>query len=209
MIVPALLSDKKEELVKMIKLCSDFTDYIQIDIMDGSFVPSKSVTVKDLKRLKLPLKSEAHLMVDDPLLWVKSFQELGTEKIIFHFEINADHEKIISEIQKVGLKAGIAVNPSTSIDKLKVFIDKVDTFLFMSVNPGFYGAEFIPEVLDKIKEFKDKYPHKIVGIDGGIKTDNLIAVKNSGVDYICIGSAIMKDLNPKQAYKKFSEVLNA
>ena len=208
MIIPALLSDKKEEFIKMIELCSDFTDYVQIDVMDGNFVPSKSMAIKDFKGLKLPLRSEAHLMVNDPLLWVETFKKLGTEKVIFHFEINTDYEKIISKIQKAGLKVGIAVNPSTGIDELEFLVDKIDTFLFMSVNPGFYGAKFIPDVLDKIKEFKNKHPQKIVGIDGGIKTDNLIAVRDSGVNYICVGSAIMKDVNPKQAYKRFLEVLN-
>ena len=208
MIIPALLTDKKEELVKMTELCAGFTDYAQIDIMDGEFVPSRSVGLGDLKGWKLPLRCEAHLMVSDPNAWLEPFKALGAERIIYHFEIKKDHRKILAKIREMGLGTGLAINPATEIDEFRFLIEEVDTVLFMSVNPGFYGAPFIIQTLEKIRNFKDEYPEKQAGIDGGIKQDNLLKVKQAGVDYVCVGSAILKNENPAQSYGEFVKLFN-
>lgn len=208
MIVPALLTDKKENLIEMIDLCSKFTDYVQIDIMDGKFVPSKSISILDLKGWKSRIRCEAHLMVSDPLSWLKPFKKLGAERIIYHFEISKDHLEIISKIRQAGLSAGLAVNPPTTLEEFDSLVASVDTVLFMSVNPGFYGAKFMPEVLEKIKAFKNKYPRKQVGIDGGIKPDKAVLARKAGVDCICVGSAILKSSNPKRAYENILKVAN-
>ncbi len=208
MVVPALLTDKKEDLISMLNACSEFTNHVQVDIMDGEFVPSKSISILDLEGLQCPLRSEAHLMVSDPFSWIEPFKRFGTERIIYHFEIKEDHLKIINAIKNKGLKTGIAINPSTKIDDFRPLVKEIDMFLFMSVNPGFYGAEFMPQVLEKIRSFKDEFPHKLVGIDGGIKFDNLLSAKYAGVDYVCVGSAILKADSPKEAYLKFSGLIN-
>lgn len=204
-IVPAILTDNKDKFTKMVNLCSEFTDYIQIDIMDGEFVPSKSITPNDFKGLSSPVHSEAHLMVKNPLEWISVFKEFGSQRIIFHFEIEANHSNIIKKIKQTGLQAGIAVNPSTEIEDFQHLIPETDTFLFMSVEPGFYGSVFIPYVLEKIRRFKKVNPHKLAGIDGGVKLDNVQIVNNSGIDYICVGSAIFKSNNPKQIYRRLVE----
>lgn len=209
MIIPALLANSKEELIEMINICVQFTDYVQIDIMDGKFVPSKSIGLPDLRDLHIQVRCEAHLMVNEPLEWVESFKRIGAEKIIYHFEIEKDHSKVIAKIRESGLKVGIAVNPSTEIGQFEFLIDEVDTILFMSVDPGFYGAQFMPEVLKKIRSFRRKYPQKNIGIDGGVKPDNLLNIKNTGLNYICVGSAILKDGHPKQAYEKLQKLLDA
>ncbi len=85
MIVPAILTDKKEELIRMADLCSEFTDYVQIDVMDGNFVPSRSISLENLASCNIKVRFEAHLMVQDPSLWIKPFKEIGAEKIIYHF----------------------------------------------------------------------------------------------------------------------------
>lgn len=208
MIVPALLTDRREELIRMAALCAEFAGYAQIDIMDGEFVPSQSIKVQDLKNWKSPLRCEAHLMVSDPCLWLEPFKALGAERIIYHFEIKKDHQKIIAKIKKMGLGVGLAINPSTKIDEFRHLVGEVDVILFMSVNPGFYGAPFIPQTLEKLRNFKDEYPKKEAGIDGGIKQDNLLAVKQSGVDYVCVGSAILKSSEPACAYKEFIKLFN-
>jgi len=207
-VVPAILTDKREELLKMVNDCSNFCSYIQIDIMDGKFVPSKSISVEDLRNISFPVKSEAHLMVEEPLEWLEAFKAAGSSRIIFHFEIQKEYLKIINAIRKQNLEVGIAINPSTRINDFSFLVDKIDCVLFMSVVPGFYGSKFIPEVLDKIKEFKKLHPDKCTGIDGGVKTDNVIAVAQSSVDYICVGSAILKAADPKNAYCKIKNLLN-
>lgn len=208
MIVPALLTDSREELIKMVTLCAGFTDHVQIDIMDGEFVQSQSIKIQDLKNWKSSLRCEAHLMVSDPKIWLETFKALGAERIIYHFEIKKDHQEVIAKIRDMGLKVGLAINPSTQIEQFKHLVNDVDMILFMSVNPGFYGAPFIPQVLDKIRSFKNQYPKKEVGIDGGIKQDNLLKVKRSGVDYVCVGSAILKNSEPACAYEEFIKLFN-
>ncbi|MBU1121955.1 MAG: ribulose-phosphate 3-epimerase [Candidatus Omnitrophota bacterium] len=231
-VVPALLTDNKDAFIDMLDKCAKFTDYVQIDIMDGEFVPSRSITIADLDGLKSPVGSEAHLMVNNPLAWVDVFKNLGAKKIIFHFESNngvgkyglpyttenlnnypqrefsCNHIAIIDEIKSGGLEVGIAINPSTRLDEFKFLVDAVDSVLFMAVNPGFYGAPFIPEVLDNIKSFKGMFPQKMIGIDGGVKLSNVKDILASGLDYICVGSAILKDADPALAYQKFIKIVN-
>lgn len=201
-IVPAILTDNKKNFSKMLEACRTFTDYVQVDIMDGEFVPSRSIIAKDVETVNVPIRSEAHLMVKEPLRWISAFKRFGSERIIFHFEIKSKHLEIIDAIKRAGLEAGIAINPATEIKDFDFLVNRVDSVLFMSVVPGFYGAEFIPQVLEKIKKFKTLYPKKTTGIDGGVKLDNLKQVVQSNVDYICIGSAILKAADSKEAYLK-------
>ncbi len=209
MIIPALLTDDKDELARMMRRCADFCDYVQIDIMDAKFVPSESIKPPALKDFKPSLAYEAHLMVSDPLVWLEPFRQAKASRIIYHFEIDKDHPKIISAIKKKGLSAGLAVNPGTALAEFEYLVDKVDTVLFLSVDPGFYGSEFRAEVLDKIKQFKTRHPQKPAGIDGGVKLANIRKVKDAGVDYICVGSAILKASDPAAAYAEFKQFLNA
>ena len=205
LIVPAILTDKAADLQAALSLCGRFARYVQIDIMDGQFVPSTSVDSSVIESSSSPVASEAHLMCVDPLSWIAPFKKFGAQRIIFHFEIDEDHLGVIKAIKKQGMEAGLAVNPGTRIEEFRFLMEEVDSVLFMSVNPGFYGAAFIPEVLDKIRALRALYPEKIIGIDGGVKLDNLKTVVSSGASYICVGSAIMKDNDPAQAYRQFVE----
>ncbi len=207
-IVPALLSSKKEKIQEMVDICSEFADLIQIDIMDGKFVPSKSITKKELIELDIKLAHEIHLMVENPLEWIEPARAINTKRVIFHFEAVPEPIKIISAIKKAGREVGICLNPETKIKKLSPIIEEVDLVLFMSVNPGFYGAPFIPEVLSKIINFKSKWPEKKAAIDGGIKEENIITVKNTGLDYICVGSAILKAKDPRHAFNNFKSLIS-
>jgi len=208
MIIPALLTSKREDLIQMVDLCAGFTDYVQIDIMDGTFVPSKSITIRDLVGWKPSIHCEAHLMVSDPCSWLEPLKSLGANRIIYHFEIDKDHQQIIKKIQTMGFGVGLAINPATKIDDFRHLVQEFDTILFMAVNPGFYGAPFIPEVLEKVKNFKNEYPQKKIGIDGGIKQDNLLKVKQTGIDYVCVGSAILKNNDPAKSFREFVKLFN-
>ncbi|MCF7869752.1 MAG: ribulose-phosphate 3-epimerase [Candidatus Omnitrophica bacterium] len=206
MIVPALLSQDKEKMQEMLNTCNQFAKLVQIDIMDGEFVPSKSITAQELAQLKINTPNELHLMVNNPFAWIEPASQIGSKRIIFHLETEIDHKKLITEIKKMEMEAGVSLNPKTNIEKLRPIIKDIDLILFMAVNPGFYGAAFIPEVLDKIRKFKRIWPNKKTAIDGGVKESNILKIKNIGLDYICIGSAILKSDNPKQAFLKFSRL---
>ncbi len=208
-IVPAILTSNISEFLEMLRKAEEFSPYNQIDIMDGRFVPSVSITISQLETLNYKVKSfiEAHLMVEEPLNWLRPFYEFGAKRIIFHFEIRRDKEEVIREIRKVGLSVGLAVNPSTEVGDFSYLVDKVDLVLFMSVTPGFYGSKFIPFTLDKIREFKRFWPDKPIGIDGGINFSTIKEVFPLKIDSICVGSAIFKSKSPKESYERLSSFL--
>ena len=203
-VVPAILTEDAEALERMIRQAETFTDFVQLDIMDGLFVPSKSIKAEDITNLKTSLKWEAHLMVNNPQQYLNSFKQAGAKRVVFHSEATDKPLGVISQARGMGLEVGLAVNPETAIANILPFIDSVDSLLFLSVNPGFYGSPFIPEVLEKIRQFRKKCPGVKTGIDGGVKESNIATIAASGVDYIYVGSAIFLQENPAESYRRLS-----
>ncbi|HJX12223.1 MAG TPA: ribulose-phosphate 3-epimerase [Dehalococcoidales bacterium] len=203
--VPAILTDDPVALGKMVLQAESFTDFAQFDIMDGRFVPSRSISAEHIAGLGTRLAWEAHLMVLHPEAYLDNFRRAGAEKIVFHYEATSSPEQVIRMVRQHGLKVGLAVNPETAIEAIKPLVKQVDSVLFLSVNPGFYGARFIPEVLDKIAAFRRAYPRVEVGIDGGIKENNIAEIAKSGVDVIYIGSAIFRQPEPGEAYRRLTQ----
>ncbi len=146
-------------------------------------------------------------MVLHPENCLEDFRRAGAEKIVFHYEATPEPEKIIKQIRKLGIKVGLAINPETSIAAITPLVKKVDSVLFLSVHPGFYGAAFIPEVLDKIAAFRKVFPKMEIGIDGGVKEDNIVKIAQSGVDVIYIGSALFRQPQPAEAYKRLKALV--
>jgi ribulose-phosphate 3-epimerase len=208
-VVPAVLTDNPQSLKDMLETAETFTGFVQIDIMDGLFVPSKSISAADISAVNTKINWEAHLMVNDPESYIDDFVKAGAQQIIFHYEATKSHKKIIDMIHEKGLKAGIAVNPDTGISVLAPLINKLDSVLFMSVIPGYYGSKFIPGVLDKIIAFRNIYPDVRTGIDGGIKENNIEIVAKTGVNSICVGSAVFCQENPAQSFKRLEKLCNA
>jgi len=206
-IVPAILTDDPDTLAKLVRQTESFTDFAQVDIMDGKFVPSNSVTCRQVAAVQIKLAWEAHLMVLHPEDCLADFRRAGAQKIVFHYEATPEPEKIIRQIRKLGIKVGLAANPETSIADITPLVKKVDSVLFMAVHPGFYGAAFIPEVLDKITDFRKAYPEMEIGIDGGVKEDNIVKIAQSGVDVICIGSALFRQPQPAEAYRRLTALV--
>jgi ribulose-phosphate 3-epimerase len=206
-IVPAILTDDLITLEKLVRLAESFTDYVQVDVMDGNFVPSSSVTCGQVAALKIKIAWEAHLMVFHPEDCLSDFHRAGARKIVFHYEATPELEKIITQIRKLGIKVGLAINPETPITAIAPLVKKVDSVLFLAVHPGFYGAAFLPEVLDKIAAFRKAYPEMEIGIDGGVKEDNIVKIAQSGVDVICIGSALFRQPRPAEAYRRFNTLV--
>ena len=151
-IVPAILTNDPSELERMITSSEAFCDLVQVDIMDGKFVPSVSISSDDLKKIRTKLYLEVHLMVVDPEKYFDGFIEAGAKRILFHYEATNKPAELIKLLRSKGVSPGLAINPQTSIEKVEVFFSDIDVLLLMAVNPGFYGAPFIPEVLDKAKE---------------------------------------------------------
>ena len=206
-IIPAILTDDPQALKTMLLQSSTFTDYVQIDIMDGRFVPSRSVTWQQLSGLAVNINWEAHLMVEQPEEQLEHFKGVGAGKVIFHFEAAPDPLRVISTGRKLGLNIGLALNPETPVERILSFTGELDSVLFLAVHPGFYGAKFIPEVLDKIAALRKAKPNLKIGIDGGIKESNIAQIAKSGVDEICVGSAIFLQPQPGESYRKLQALV--
>lgn len=207
--VPAILTDDVKTLEKLVRQTETFTDYAQLDIMDGRFVPSTSVSCSDIARVKPDITWEAHLMVMNPETCIEDFRQAGAKKIVFHFQATPSPEKIISLVRDKGMEVGLAINPEVPVSDITSLVSKIDSLLFLAVNPGFYGAKFIPEVLDKIKDFRKAYPDMEIGIDGGIKENNIAEIARTGVNVIYIGSAIFLQPDPAESYRHLSELAQA
>ncbi len=206
-VVPAILTDNPELLVTMVRQAETFTDYLQFDIMDGLFVPSVSITSRHLASLPIKLNWEVHLMMEYPEDYVSSFKQAGARKIIFHYEATNKHQQVIDRTRKQGLSVGLAINPETPISAIKELISSVDSLLLLTVHPGYYGSQFLPEVMKKIPEIRNVRAGIEIGVDGGIKESNILQVARLGVDVINVGSAIFLQPKPAESYHKLQNMV--
>lgn len=206
-VVPAILTDDPSALEKMVRQAESFTDYVQVDIMDGHFVPSRSVTWEQIAGLSIKLKWEAHLMVAHPEKHGEGFKKAGASKIVFHHEAAASPHEVIAQIRDLGLDVGLAINPETPVSATAPYINEVDSVLLLTVTPGFYGSKFIPEVMDKVAELRSIRPGIEIGVDGGIKESNISEIASTGVDYICVGSAVFLQPDPAESYRRLQSLV--
>ena len=200
-VVPAILTDDPKALDTMVRQAESFTTYIQFDIMDGQFVPSQSITSEHLAALHMKLSWEVHLMVQRPEDYLESFRKAGAQKVVFHYEATSSPEEVIFQARNLSLEVGLAVNPETPVSVIYPLVSKVDSVLFLTVNPGFYGSPFIPEVLDKAVELRSTQPNLEIGVDGGIKESNIAQIAQIGIDVIYVGSAVFLQPNPGESFR--------
>jgi len=189
-------------------------DMIHLDIMDGNFVPNISFGPRIVESIKsktsVPL--EVHLMVKKPENHIKSFIDAGGDIIIVHCETSKHLDRLIQTINEAGVKSGIALNPATPLSAIEYLINKIDILLLMTVNPGFGGQKFIPEMIGKIEKARkiiDNQKKSInLGVDGGVNLDNISKVINAGAEIIVVGQIIFKSANPEETTKKIKNLLN-
>lgn len=188
-IIPAVIAGDVPELIRMLKKIGDHAPIIQLDVMDGEFVPSKSLDFPLPDSLE-PDRFEAHLMITDPDSWMERNSH-AVSMIIPHLESLHDPKKTIRHIKKLGKKAGIAMNPETPVDRIVPIIDLIDQVLIMTVNPGFYGSPFLPETLGKITWLREKYINLPIEVDGGIKPGTIERVEQAGANLFVSGSYLL------------------
>lgn len=169
---------------------------IHIDVMDGHFVPNISFGATVMKSLlgKTNIPFDVHLMIENPDSYIKEFVTENTEYITVHQEACPHLHRTIQEIKALGIKAGVSINPATSLSTLDYILEEVDLVLVMSVNPGFGGQKFIGSALEKVKALKEiREYHNLkfeIEIDGGVTLENLEEVVSAGVDVVVAGSAV-------------------
>ena len=212
-IAPSILSADFGNLNEDIRKVEDAgADFLHIDVMDGHFVPNISFGVPVIKSIrgKSNLIFDVHLMIENPDLYIQQFKDAGADIITVHAEASRHILRMVQEIKKLGVKAGVALNPGTPEEAIKYILQDVDMVLVMSVNPGFGGQEFIKGSIDKIKQIKkmaDLMNCKIdIEVDGGINLTNVKEVINAGANVIVAGSSIYKSSNIKNTIAEFKKI---
>jgi ribulose-phosphate 3-epimerase len=202
-IVPAILADTIEDCRRMLKQAESFTNYVQIDLMDGVFVPSRSFSADQVNVIESSVLFEIHLMVKNPSALMKKINHPHLRRVIFHFESDVNHLEFIREIKERGAEAGLAINPGTPFEAFRAISEHVNHLLFLTVEPGYYGSPFREDVLKKIEETRRAFPNKFIEVDGGISLDNLKLFVDLGVDAVCVGSRIFLKGAPAENYRRF------
>lgn len=201
-VVPALLTDSVSDLADMVGLANSFAGFAQIDVMDGIFVPPISIGADDLRALDIRFRWEAHLMVSRPSEHISGFVHAGAERVTMHAEADENVRDTISLARSMNVAVGLGVNPETPVSAIVPLLPLVDSVLLLTVEPGYYGSRFLPEVLSKVADVRAACTGLVVAVDGGIKEQNLLEVARTGVDEICVGSAIFRAEDPAAAYRR-------
>lgn len=213
LIAPSVLAADFTNLKKEFDMVNGSeADWFHVDVMDGRFVPNISFgqfIVKFMKSLaQKPL--DVHLMIEEPERYIESFREAGADIITVHYEACRHLHRTIQQIHATGAKAGVALNPHTSVDLLDDVLEEVDMVLLMSVNPGFGGQKFIYQTLPKVQKLKRKIIERnlrtLIEIDGGVGLQNAEKLLQAGADVLVAGSAVFKAEDPVDVISRLKRI---
>ncbi len=214
-IAPSVLSANFANLqADMQMLDNSIADYIHIDVMDGVFVPNISFGFPIIQAIRTHTKKtfDVHLMIVEPDKYIEQFKNVGAEILSVHIEACTHLHRTIQKMHSVGLKAGVAINPHTSINLLEDTIADIDVICVMSVNPGFGGQQFIENTYDKIARLKDlilkKNSTALIEIDGGVSLLNAKKLLDKGADILVAGNTVFNSQNPIQTIQQLKNILH-
>ncbi len=197
---PSILAADFKNLGSDVKAAADAgAQYIHIDVMDGSFVPSISFGMPVIKSIRPVTDAvfDVHLMIDDPGRYVEEFAKVGADMIVVHAEACTHLDRTLQQIHDAGCKAGVALCPATPLNVLDYVLEKCDMILLMTVNPGFGGQKYIPAMTEKIAQLRkmlnDKGLNIDIEVDGGVNASTIRTVLDAGANVIVAGSAVFGD----------------
>ncbi|MGC8938194.1 MAG: ribulose-phosphate 3-epimerase [Thermodesulfovibrio sp.] len=215
LIAPSILSADFGRLDEEIKLAEEAgVDMIHIDVMDGHFVPNITIgpLVVEAARKATNLPLDVHLMITNPEKYISDFVKAGAQYLTVHVEACVHLHRTVWQIKEQGIKAGVSLNPATSLTTVEEILQDIDLLLIMSVNPGFGGQNFIPFCIDKIKKAKsmilNKFSNALVVVDGGVKLENAREITEAGADILVMGSAFFGEKNYKEFMEKLKKTLS-
>ncbi len=202
LIVPGVIAKTQEELDEMLEKLKGRVERVMLDVMDGEFVPNNSLDFDF--RVPEPFEYEAHLMVNRPLEWVKKYGD-RVDIVVLPVETLEDIGEAIDSVKEKGLKVVLALNPETDVDVVIPYLERVDGILILTVHPGSFCIEFLPEPLEKIRRIRELNKEIPIEVDGCMNIENLRLAKDAGATIFASGSYILKSDNPSRAIRELQE----